>query len=157
MKLNLGSGTQYQDDFVNIDLTDDGDIKADVRDLKYDKESIDCILASHLIMYFTPEEFDAQLEKWHDWLKPGGELIIESGDLMKVCKHILEATDINEIDGNDGIKQLFGFDHSAGHKWAWCPRTVRKALEFAGFTYITDHDGKYHGKPHRDFLIIAIK
>jgi len=53
--------------------------------------------------------------------------------------------------------QLFGWETTAGHKWAWCPETLAQLMFEAGFKNIEAGEGYFHGNPKRDFLIVGIK
>jgi ubiquinone/menaquinone biosynthesis C-methylase UbiE len=157
IKLNLGCGTDYRVGFVNIDDNSQGkfkvDVEANVHTLEYEPETVSHILVIHLICYFTPPELDEALRRWYQWLIPGGQLQIESGNIYSVCKHILKAKTINELHGKQCIRQLYGWESSHGHKWAWAPITVKDAMEQVGFKEIGLAKGYYHHNPERDFVI----
>lgn len=160
--LNLACGEDYRLGWINID---DGsqypnakvDKKADILKLKWKANSVDVILVLHYLMYCTPPEVDMLLKRWHGWLKKGGLIEVETGNVYSVCRSILKAKTLEELHGSDCIGQLFGRDNTHGHKWAWSPFALKAAFENAGFTDVKMAQGFFHGKPERDFVISAKK
>lgn len=161
IKLNLASGKDYRDGYINIDNGSmyDGkvDINADVFTLEYEENKVNEILVSHFMMYVDTFKAPVLLEKWNKWLKPNGLLIIETGDLKKLCNTILSTDNPDIINGTNGVMQMFGWANTKGHKWCWCLDTLKPLLENAGFTIIKVYDGGLHNRPGRDITIIAIK
>lgn len=163
VKLNLASGQMYLDGYINIDNKSmyNGNMKVDrvgdVFTLDWENNSVDEILLSHFAMYISFQEMPILLNKWYNWLKQDGVLIIETGNVKSIAKHILETDDPNEINGPNGVMQLFGWETTAGHKWVWCPETLGQLMFEAGFEDISYGDGHYHGNAKRDFLIVGKK
>lgn len=160
--LNLACGIDYRTDFINIDNGSQYpdakiDKKADILKLKWKDNSVDVILVLHYLMYCTPPEVDMLLKRWYGWLKKGGLIEVETGNVYSVCKSILKARNLQELHGPDCIGQLFGWDNTHGHKWAWSPVALKDAFQRAGFTDIKMAKGFFHGNPERDFLISAKK
>lgn len=163
VKLNLAAGRQKLPGYINIDNKTcyngdfDVDVDADIFTLDWEKDSVDEILLSHFMMYVPYEQALTLLTKWFSWLKPGGKILIETGDLKAIAKLIVESDSPDEINGDFGLKQVFGWGDSVGHKWCWCPETLRPLVEKAGFKNVMIYNGKYHAQPARDFLLIANK
>jgi predicted SAM-dependent methyltransferase len=159
-RLNLACGPDYRKGWINIDNGSQYpgekiDIKADIIKLKWENNTVDNILVIHYLMYLTPPELDRLLKRWYGWIKVGGEIQIETGNIHSVCNQILKAETVGEL--HEAMKQLYGWGNTHGHKWAWCPGSVKEALERAGFNEIVSSLGHYHGKPERDFVINAKK
>lgn len=160
-KINLACGKDYRSGYLNIDdqsMTDGKvDLKANVFEYDTIPSSVDEILLSHFMMYI--DTFDAPIlfARWYQWLKQGGVLIIETGDLKKICRNILRSTKPENINGTNGVMQLFGWDNTKGHKWAWCEDTLRPLLEKVGFIIEEVKDGGSHNRSERDLTIIAKK
>jgi len=74
-----------------------------------------------------------------------------------IAKYILENDDPDLINSSNGVMQLFGWQSTAGHKWAWCPETLAWELHKAGFKDLEAGGGHFHNNPERDFLIVGIK
>ncbi len=163
MKLNLASGQHYLQGYINIDNKSmyhgnmQVDKEADIFTLDWENNVVDEIILSHFAMYISFQEMNILLKKWHGWLKDGGKIIIETGNVKSIAKHILENNDPNEINSANGVKQLFGWETTAGHKWAWCPETLGDLLFKAGFKEVEVGDGFFHNNPKRDFLIVGTK
>lgn len=169
MKLNLASGQDYRENYINIDNESmyHGDMKvdmsADVLTLDWEENVVEEILLSHFAMYISLQEMTPLLKKWWGWLKDEGQIVIETGNLKSICRNILASNDPYIINGNNGVKQLFGWESTAGHKWCWCPETLAPLLYNAGFSDVkvaTEDFPKekfFHKNPSRDFLMIGIK
>lgn len=163
MKLNLASGQHYLQGYINIDNKSmyhgnmRVDREADIFTLDWENNAVDEIILSHFAMYISFQEMNVLLQKWYGWLKDGGKIIIETGNVKSIAKHILENDDPNEINSANGVKQLFGWETTAGHKWAWCPETLGELLFKAGFKEVEVGDGFFHNNPKRDFLIVGTK
>lgn len=94
IKLNLGCGTDYRDDCINIDLFPTEDIKIDacfdVSSLPYDDSTVDEIIALHVIEHFDFHQSKQVLDEWYRVLKPNGKLTIETPDFLENCKAFVE-------------------------------------------------------------------
>jgi len=160
-KINLACGNDYREGYLNIDnqsmFQGKIDRKANIFTLKWKENSLDEILLLHFAMYIDSLEMPLLLRKWNSWLKTGGKLIIETGDLKKIAGTIYQSTEPETINGTNGVMQLFGWANMRGHKWAWCYETLEPLLRQAGFTSISREDGGTHNRPERDITITAIK
>jgi hypothetical protein len=163
MKLNLASGHMYLDGYINIDNKSmyNGNMKidkeADIFTLEWENNTVDEIILSHFAMYIPYQEMGNLLKRWFGWLKKDSILLIETGNVKSIAKHILETNEPGEINGPNGVMQLFGWETTAGHKWAWCPETLGTLMYEAGFNSVEVGEGYFHQNPKRDFLIIGIK
>ena len=162
-RLNLACGHHYLEGYTNVDNKSmyHGnmvvDKEADIFTLEWEDNSVEEIVLSHFAMYIDYKTMGVLLRRWLDWLVPGGRLIIETGDVKAIAKHILDTNDPNEINGSNGVMQLFGWETTAGHKWAWCQETLAQQLADAGFQSIEVGRGHFHSNPVRDFLIVGTK
>lgn len=160
-KLNLACGKDYREGFLNVDnqSMNSGkvDLVADVFTFDTVPNSVDEILLSHFMMYIDTFEAPVLFARWYKWLRPGGIIVIETGDLKKVARTILGSTKPNIINGTNGVMQLFGWSNTKGHKWAWCEETLADVLKNAGFSVKVVMDGGFHNRPDRDLTIIAEK
>jgi len=162
-KMNLACGQMYLNGYINVDNKSmyHGNMKVDVVDdvftMNWENSSLDEIILSHFAMYISLQEMPTLLKRWYNWLRPNGKLLIETGNLKSIAKHILESDNPNEINGSNGVMQLFGWETTAGHKWAWCPETLGDLMMKAGFSDVEFGDGYFHSNPSRDFLIVGTK
>jgi hypothetical protein len=142
MKLNLACGQMYLDGYINIDNLSmyNGSMRVDkqanVFDLEWEDNTVDEILLSHFAMYIGLEEMPTLLKRWYGWLKEGGDIIIETGNVKSIAKFILENDDPDKINSSNGVMQLFGWQTTSGHKWAWCPETLADLMNKTGFETI---------------------
>jgi hypothetical protein len=163
MKLNLASGQHYIPGYINIDNKSmyhgnmQIDKEADVFTLEWEDNTVDEIVLSHFAMYIGFKEMQVLLNRWYGWLKDEGKIIIETGNVKSIAKHILENNSPDEINSSNGVMQLFGWETTEGHKWAWCPETLGDLLFKAGFKEVEVGDGHFHNNPKRDFLIVGTK
>jgi hypothetical protein len=163
MKLNLASGQMYLDGYINIDNLSmyHGNMKvdqqADIFNLEWENNTVEEIILSHFAMYIGFKEMEILLRRWYGWLKKDGKIIIETGNVKSIAKHILDNNDPYEINSSNGVMQLFGWETTAGHKWAWCPETLGQLMINVGFKDIEAGDGYFHNNPKRDFLIVGTK
>ncbi len=163
MKLNLACGFMYLDGYVNVDDFSQyggrmrADKMEDVKTLEWEDNSVDEILVSHFAMYIHVLEMPVLLKRWFGWLKDGGKLIIETGDLKLIAQNILKTNDPEIINGANGVMQLYGWETTAGHKWCWCYDTLAPLLAEAGFKEFGWKYGGLHQNPERDITITAIK
>lgn len=88
IKLNLGCGIVYRPGYVNIDRFDErvADDTSDVISLPYRANSVNEILAHHVIEHLDFIHSKYALAEWFRVLRPGGSLIIETPDLERSLK-----------------------------------------------------------------------
>jgi len=116
IKIHLGCGNIYLNDFVNIDIDNQtADENYDVFKLPYKNNSVSLILASHLIEHFKWQDHIPLLTEWHRVLIPGHWLVIEAPNFEESCKNFLEEKD-NHKRVTEVFPQIFGRpDFSAGN------------------------------------------
>lgn len=91
MKLNLGSGSERIEGFVNVDLYDEtADVRADICELPFENGSVDEIIALQVVEHVPYQRSKAMFEEMYRVLKPGGKAYVETPDIDVVCKKILE-------------------------------------------------------------------
>lgn len=80
LKLNLGCGPDVKDGYINIDTCPINDrvIKMDIRDLKYEKESVDEIYARDVIEHLSLEDAKKSIKNWSEISKTGAKLFIQT-------------------------------------------------------------------------------
>ena len=93
------------------------DLKCDVRALPYEDNSVDEIFASHLIEHFDFKEAFDVIREWKRVLKEGGVLVLETPDLLSLCKHFVAADEKGRVD-------LYGQFFAK----AWLPGETHKFL-----------------------------
>jgi len=136
IKLNLGSGGDYIDGYVNVDLyAERADARYDIAKLPYPDNSIDEIRAYHVIEHFDYLAAHDVLKEWHRVLTPTGKIRIETPDLLESCKEFITADE-------DGRWKLYGHIFSEAwkpglvHKFLYTEYQIRKTMGWAGFKNI---------------------
>jgi predicted SAM-dependent methyltransferase len=106
------------------------DVFADIRDLPFEKNSVDKILAVHVFEHFDSWEAKRLLIHWRELLKDGGTLRIHVPDLDGIMKEYVEFEDIEWI-----IRQIYGSQKNeyAMHKYGYTYGTLSKLLKEFGF------------------------
>lgn len=161
IKLNLASGKDYREGYVNVDdlsmSENECDLQADIKEMTWEYGTVDEILLSHFMMYVDTFEAPVLFNKFWRWLKPGGKLIIVTGDLKKVAQNILDSDNPSIINGTNGAMQLFGWANTKGHTWAWCYETLAPLLKDAGFEMAEVLHNSWKGRADRDITLTLIK
>lgn len=102
VKLHLASGKDYREGYINVDLyqsnTDRVDLIADIRKLPFDDNSVDEILALHVIEHFDFFEGQHVLNEWYRVLKPGGLLILETPDFLETCREFVNCSHARRLE-----------------------------------------------------------
>lgn len=154
--LNLGCGRRYMDGWINVDAIDKEkvDVIADIRELDFDNDYADRILANHVIEHFFRWEVLDILKEWKRILKKGGELILECPDLSKILRNFNTS-----VDPYAHMYGLYGDiihkDPLMAHKWAYTGWELSALVEKAGFKDVKIEDPQYH-RMDRDMRITGI-
>ena len=141
MRLNIGSGKEYRQDWLNIDVNEkfNPDIVMDMRSLMFPDESVDEILMQDVLDHVTFVEGKEVLRKCYGWLKNNGTLNIRTPNLSFIGR---EASKGN----HEAIKWLYGSD-GEGHtnydsniiRWCYSENSLRIIMEAIGFIVIDAH------------------
>ena len=166
IKLNMGSGDDRPEGFLNIDLYNtNADIKQDITELSLPSNCADEILASHVVEHIHRFKIAEVLASWCDILKPKGKLMLELPDLEGLCKQFINASDeeryayticiygvppnlINEVTVKNGT--------ASPHVWGYYPKILKDLLIEAGFSDVKVMNSQT-GHPGINFRIEAIK
>jgi predicted SAM-dependent methyltransferase len=159
IKLNLASHGDNREGFINIDFDHPtADLKADVTDLPFQDDSVDVILAYHILEHFRAGEYEphlanplnpktamAALGEWRRVLKPGGKLEIKVPDFEKIVwlYYNYPQWARSESSVNAPFASYSDWIISNGqHQCLFDKRTMTKLLTVCGFTNITFLDGQ---------------
>ena len=118
VKLNLGSGDKYIDcyNWKNVDLfAEKADVRCTVENLEgIENDSVDMILASHVIEHFRLEELQFVFNEWHRVLKPEGHLILEFPDCLKCFDWFIKNQNVI-TERLNVTPQILGSPYMPGH------------------------------------------
>ncbi|MFZ5906228.1 MAG: methyltransferase domain-containing protein [Nitrospirota bacterium] len=141
LRLHLGCGEQHLDGYINIDyppaehgvMKIKADIHADIIKLEFPPGSVDEIRLHHVFEHFNRVTALVQLIKWHQWLKTGGTLRIETPDLTGSAKTLLSDAPWRVKTGV--VRHLTGdqADAWAYHIDQWFPERFEHTLRKLGF------------------------
>jgi len=152
IRLNLGSGSDMREGYINIDLYDDrADLKLDITKLPYKDNSVDEIISSHVIEHIAFKEAWDAMADWYKMLKPGGILKIETPDLLNLCKAFIAAS---EEERNYLYPHMFALaDGGPGeiHRFLFTEFQLRFQLDNVGFVNIirVEPDSTYYKQRNR--------
>ena len=100
LKLHLGCGENNIKGYVNIDFPPSehtiqtiqgADAFANLIHLKFPENSVDEVRSHHVFEHFDRQTALALLCKWHQWLKVGGTLVIETPDFEAGIKMLVDS------------------------------------------------------------------
>lgn len=135
LRLNIGAGDWKPDGYTTYDLYDaTADVKGDARTLPYVDNSVDEILASHLLEHFSFHEAFVVLTEWKRALKPDGKLILEVPNLLETCRmFVAEPTRRLWL-----LPTIFGYPwvSGQGHLFGYTPEQLEWTLGVVGFRNI---------------------
>ena len=170
MKLNLGSGSNYLEGYVNVDpqYGKKAEVKKDACAylVGLNENTVDEILCEHLLEHLTPDKAEGMIGHCYRVLKPGGVIFAECPDLDSIAhaytrEQYLDITDA-PISFNDFLKGIFGAPGGVsvgqGHVWGYSRKTLNALLKRAGFETIYIPDRKeYRWDPDLSVRIKGIK
>lgn len=139
MRLNVGCGTLHLKGYVNIDIRKEcqPDQVADIRKLPYEDNSVDEIIALHVLETFPLWEAQNVLKEWHRVLRPGGAVDIELPSLNKVLfflqqKEMVLSHTLETLYGDPSSGDLLSVNkwcYSTNHLEAWLKEIYREVKE----------------------------
>ena len=158
LRLHLGCGKWHFDGYINIDYPPQehnvvtnlaADVYADITKLNFAAHSIDEIRLHHVFEHFDRTTALALLIKWHEWLKTGGTLRIETPDLIGSAKTLLSDASMKTKMGV--VRHLAGdqADNWAYHTDHWFAERFEHTLTQLGFGPIRTQTSSW---PHEPYL-----
>lgn len=156
LRLHLGCGEQHFDGYVNIDYPPSkhnvmqikADIYANIAELDFPPGSVDEVRLHHVFEHFNRVTAIAMLIKWHNWLKTGGKLHIETPDLMGSAKTLLSDVPwrvktgvVRHLAGDQAASWAYHIDH-------WFPERFEHTLKRLGFTSIQTRSWDWNREPY---------
>lgn len=166
IRLNIGCGGRNVEGFIGVDAVPRpaAKIVAKADSIPLEDGTVSEIMAIHLWEHFYRWECAGVLKEWKRLLKPGGKLVLELPNLIKVCENIIR----NRMVGGKHPDQLgmwgaYGdpreCDPYMSHRWGWSPETLTAFLKEHGFIKIVEKPTQWHpaGRVYRDMRIEAIK
>ena len=127
-RVNLGAGKYPLEDWVNVDLHEDGDgfnIRGDVFDVHF--ANLEEVRMDHFLEHIPWTQTHALLVKVHGWLVEGGLLRVEVPDMAAIFER---------GTGGDWLRYVYGSQQHEGefHRAGFTAVSLYTALDEAGFT-----------------------
>lgn len=160
----MGCGNIHYEGCINLDMKPlkAVDIVGDIRELPFQDECADTIIAHHCFEHIPRQETGNVLTEWYRVLKPDGALDMECPDFNQNCRDYVKA-----LDAKDTHKQamnkafIYGGDTSVledGHRWGYSAELVKPYLEDMGFKQVDKmRPAEFHRDQAACFRIRAIK
>lgn len=144
LKLHLGCGETHFSGYINIDFPPaehtvqtrrTADIFADITQLHIPANAINEIRSHHLFEHFDRALALALLCKWHEWLKIGGKIVIETPDFDASIRVMLD-THYSYKEKQITLRHIFGSHeaHWAIHCDGWYDEKFRHVCTKLGFS-----------------------
>ena len=152
IRLHLGCGEKYLPNYINIDFPPSNhsvqtnlyaDFITDISKLNFPNESINEIRSHHLFEHFDRATALATLCKWHQFLKIGGTIHIETPDFEAAAQAFLSN---NSIPTQQKIlRHLYGSQEAfwALHYDGWYSKKYDYVLKKLGFSSIAINKSKW--------------
>lgn len=134
LRLNIGSGVDYKEGFINIDPYDNtADIQAEMSELPFSDNSIAQIISYETLEHLAEAELQPSLNECFRVLKKGGELILVVPDMISACERYLE-----DPNNDWSLARIYGNQAHDGqfHKSGFTPKKLFRLLGTAGFRTI---------------------
>ncbi len=167
-RLNLGCGPMHLDGYINIDAdpTACADFYMDFGRVgeAFARESVAEVLMVHSIAYLNLWQARDLFVALHGLIRPGGRLVIETPDIERCARKLLESADRWD-DYIEGVRGVYAFDPSqvankssiTPYAFGWSPWHLEKELRAAKFSDVHLVAPEFHGQPWRDLRVEAIK
>src|SRR5262245_14289370 len=91
IRLNVGAGNTHLTGFVNLDHKSG----QEAHPLDYPDDSVEEIVASHVLEHFSHREVAEVLQGWVNKLKPGGKIRLAVPDFETVARDYLAGLPVN--------------------------------------------------------------
>lgn len=162
MKLHLGCGQRYLDDYVNVDFPlsehtvqadSIADFHADLLGMRYSRESIEEVRLHHVFEHFPRYTACALVAAWQSWLRLRGVLRIEVPDLL-----LTSLAAINPFSSTHrrrvAERHLFGSHEAtwAGHKEGYTTSELQILLSTFGFQIVKRYRNSWRGTYNIDLV-----
>ncbi|NLH15524.1 MAG: glycosyltransferase [Phycisphaerae bacterium] len=164
LRLHLGCGQWKFDGYVNIDYPPSehttipklgADIHADITTLRFPDRTVDEIRLHHVFEHFNRVTALALLIRWHQWLRVGGVLCIETPDLIGSARTLLsnaawktKMAVVRHLAGDQAAKWAYHVDH-------WFAERFQRTLSALGFGGLHKEEKSWSQEPFLSNVIVT--
>lgn len=170
LRLNLGCGDKILPGFVNVDVVaaragKSPDVICDLHQLHpFQDNSVDEVMAIHVVEHFWRWEIEDILREWLRVLKPGGRMILECPNLLSACQELLaDPVQKARADGA-GQRSMWVFygdpawrDPLMIHRWGYTPQSLSELMRSVGLMEIRQEPAQYKLREPRDMRLVGTK
>ena len=170
IRLNLGCGDKILEGYINVDVVASRagkkpDVICDLHKLEpFHDDSVDEILAVHVVEHFWEWEVIAILKEWVRVLKPGGKMVLECPNLISAAQEFLKNPDVSAVGGKEGQRSMWVFygdpawkDPYMIHRWGYTPKSLARVMFKAGLESIRQEPAQFKLREPRDMRITGVK
>jgi SAM-dependent methyltransferase len=170
VKLNMGCRDRIMIGYINVDEQEEwrgkkADLVTHPGDLsKFADNSVDEIVSIHYIQYFYYWEAEKILKEWLRVLKPQGELIIESPNLLTACQMVMKEPFRAAGPGPESQMSMWCFYGNPAeenpqmcNRWLYTPQTLIQLLGGIGYVNLKQDGAQFKLKEPRDFRVVGQK
>ena len=159
VRINVGCGDKRIPGYIGIDVVDRGqEIVSDIRHIPLPDNYADEILSVHVVEHFFSWEAKDLLKEWLRILKPGGLMVVECPNLLRVLRIVFET---GVIDDQMFWHPIYGdprhHDPLMMHKWGYIPESLIDLLTSVGLKEVHQEPAQFKQKERRDMRIVGIK
>lgn len=159
VKLNVGCGDKRIPGYIGIDVVDRGqEIISDIRHIALPDNYADEILSVHVIEHFYKWEASDLLKEWMRILKPGGLMVVECPNLLRVIRNVFETGTMDDsmffwpLYGNQNLK-----DPLMCHKYGYIPESLIELMKAVGLVNVRQETALYKMGEKRDMRVTGVK
>jgi hypothetical protein len=172
LRLNLGCGDKLLPGYVNVDVAptrggngNEPDVVCDIRSLKdFADDSVDEVLAVHVVEHFWRWEVVGILCEWARVLKRGGRMVLECPNLLTACEELLKNPLTAARSGREGQRTMWVLygdpawqDPLMCHRWNYTPASLEEVMQEAGIANIRQEPAQFKLREPRDFRLVGEK
>jgi tetratricopeptide (TPR) repeat protein/SAM-dependent methyltransferase len=170
VRLNLGCGDKILPGYVNVDVVASRagrkpDVQCDLHLLEpFADDSVDEILAVHVVEHFWRWEVLDVLKEWVRVLKPGGRMVLECPNLISACEEFLRDPEVAASGGRAGQRSMWVFygdpqwrDPYMVHRWGYTPKSLAALMAEAGLVGARQEPAQFKLREPRDMRVVAEK